>query len=220
MRFRFWSLPAVLLVGCLTGCGGEPPPQSTQDSGSTAEVDTAPAGEAPATPEPRVTAPPPSAQAQFWSRLAQLCNGTYAGYLTIGTEPGDREIGEADLSMQALRCAEDEIDIAFHVGADRTRTWQFRRTADAMTLHHDHRDPDGTPHDPTGYGGSTQAQGKPGRQEFAVDDATVASLPQAAGNVWAFEVTPGKQAAYELQRARDDRYFRVEFDLTQVAAAP
>lgn len=214
---RHHSAATLILVCALAGCSDAPPAAPE------------PAAPPPAAPVPTV-APPPAAPAPvapavlpqdaFFDHVSDLCGRAFAGYLTVGTEPSDRSIGEADLAIRVSRCETDAIDISFDVGEDRSRTWQLRRRPDALSLHHDHRDPDGTPHDPTGYGGSASASGTPQRQDFPVDDATVAALPAAEGNVWTLEIQPGKRLAYNLERAADDRYFRVEFDLTDPLQAP
>lgn len=218
MRVIFTSGPALAALALVAGCGDTTPPAAPEETAETVTDDrvetVAPAAE-PVAPTPVL-----SAQEQFFGSVATLCGSSYTGYLTVGTEPSDRDIGEADLSMHVRDCSDTAIDIGFHVGEDHSRTWQLRHDEGGLSLHHDHRDPDGTPHDPTGYGGRTSDAGTPRRQTFPVDDATVASLPAARGNVWALEIQSGEVLAYDLARPADDRYFRVEFDLSAPIPAP
>ena len=225
MKRRARVTTALLFCAAVTGCsdsGRAPQTESTAPD----PHDASPAPRASAPDEygtigtAAVEAPARSVHDQFWSRLETLCDQSFAGYLTIGTEPSDRDFGEAALAMHVTRCADDAIDIGFQVNEDRSRTWQLRRNVGQLSLHHDHRDPDGTPHDPTGYGGATADAGTAGRQSFPVDDATVAMLPAARGNVWTVEVYPGKTFAYELERVADERYFRVEFELNTPIEQP
>ncbi|MEO1575721.1 MAG: hypothetical protein AAFU65_12275 [Pseudomonadota bacterium] len=222
MRPVIASAPALLAVASvafITGCG-ESTPSAEPDEAVVDAVTTETVAATAPVPEPAAPAPVLSAQDQFFASLSELCDTSYTGYLTVGTEPSDRDIGEAALSMHVRDCSKDAIDIAFHVGDDHSRTWQLRRDDGGLSLHHDHRDPDGTPHDPTGYGGRTRDDGTPRRQAFAVDDATVAALPAARGNVWALEIQSGQVLAYDLARPADDRYFRVEFDLSTPTNLP
>ncbi len=212
---------AVLLVvaGVMVGCGSpeSAAPTSAEDALSTSKA-VVPAPAAPATAPP----PPPkrSTHDVFYAQLRVLCGKAYAGYLTVGTEPGDREFGEADMTMHVRDCSDDEIRIPFNVGENRSRTWIVRRVDGGLTLHHRHLDEAGDIHEPNGYGGRTRSDGSVKRQVFVVDEATKAKLPETKFNVWAMEVHPGKTFAYELQRPEEERFFRVEFDLDQPTDLP
>ena len=92
-----------------------------------------------------------------------------------------------------------------------------------MRLKHDHRHEDGSENVLTQYGGDTAAEGTPTRQDFPADqfsrDLFIANdIPQSATNVWGVEIIPGETFAYELNR--ENRHFRVEFDLSQEVETP
>lgn len=212
---------AALLVvaGVLGGCGSpEPAAPTSTDDGPNAEQAAAPAPVAP------VAAPPPppkrSTHDVFFEQLSALCGKAFAGYLTVGTEPGDREFGEADMTMHVRDCSDEEIRIPFNVGENRSRTWVVRRFDGGLALHHRHLDEAGEIDEPNGYGGHTRSEGSVKRQVFVVDEETKAKLPETKFNVWAMEVHPGKTFAYELQRPEEERFFRVEFELDQPAELP
>ena len=126
------------------------------------------------------------------------------------------------LVMHVRACTADEIRIPFHVGDDRSRTWVITRTAAGLRLKHDHRHADGSEDVLTQYGGDSGA-GTGSRYPFPAD-AFSQSLFRAKGNpasvtnVWAMEVEPGRTFAYELRR--QNRFFRVEFDLSRPVATP
>ena len=86
------------------------------------------------------------------------------------------------------------------------------------TLKHDHRHEDGSEDRITQYGGAV----RPGDDDLSLDfyaDAHTASLiPAAATNVWTMSIVPGKTFTYALRR--ENRRFRVDFDLTRPVPAP
>ena len=68
------------------------------------------------------------------------------------------------------------------------------------------------------YGGDTTSAGTANRQEFPVDQESIAQFiagdaQVSTTNVWAVEVHADNIFAYELRRP--NRHFRVEFDLTR-----
>ncbi|HET9427500.1 MAG TPA: hypothetical protein VFO69_03990, partial [Allosphingosinicella sp.] len=102
-------------------------------------------------------------------------------------------------------------------------TWVISRTTTGLRLKHDHRHRDGSEDVLTQYGGDTIAPGTARRQEFPADGHSRALFlregnPQSVTNVWAVEVAPNELFAYELRRP--NRFFRVEFDLTNVISPP
>ncbi|MFL0354889.1 hypothetical protein ACI5KX_00300 [Erythrobacter sp. GH1-10] len=133
---------------------------------------------------------------------------------------------------------------------DRSRTWVLTRSTVAMPgtegvtgsiqLKHDHRHADGASDAVTMYGGSTHlgdalaAEGTARRQDFPVDADSVAlfereGLTASVTNVWSIEVDPADKTegvfAYQLRRtveggAPEERFFRVEFDLSQPVEPP
>jgi hypothetical protein len=160
------------------------------------------------------------AQAEYWSHLEALCGKAFEGELVEGTEEGDRPLADERLVMVAHTCEENELRIGFHAGDDRSRTWVVRRDEEGLGLAHDHRDPDGTPHEVTGYGGRTQGDGTATAQEFYADDHTAEVAPEAATNIWTMRIEPGERFVYELRRQVGERRFRADFDLTRPVEPP
>lgn len=200
----------------LAACGSDEPP-------ATAAAPTPAATSVTATPASRATTPMAAPQIpageKFWNALSMFCDQAFEGALTIGTEPSDRDIGEAILIMHVAECEEDLIRIPFHVSENRSRTWELRRDGEALELRHRHRHDDGSLDDITNYGGAA-CGGDDVRQTFCADAHTAEMIPTAKTNVWALEIHPGEMFAYELQREAEGRYFRVEFDLTQSVELP
>jgi hypothetical protein len=157
-------------------------------------------------------------QAEFWAHLEALCGQAFAGELVEGTEEGDQGLNGVRLIIDAHTCEDDEIRVGFYAGDDRTRTWVIRR-GDGLSLAHDHRDPDGTPHEVTGYGGPTRDRGEPHAQEFYADAHTAEVAPEAATNVWTLRLEPGERLIYSLRRQVGDRRFRADFDLSSAVEA-
>ena len=176
------------------------------------------------------TAPDP--QTAFMERLGALCGKAFAGKI-VGSEPAgaDDDIAGKALVMHIRGCKPDRLEIPFHVGEDRSRTWVITRTAAGLRLKHDHRHDDGTADKVTMYGGDTADAGTAGRQSFPVDAESIASfrangLDRSVTNVWSVEVSdrrdPAPTFVYELRRAPGPtaRLFRVEFDLSREVAVP
>ncbi len=159
-------------------------------------------------------------QDDFWNKLVSLKGLSFAGELAIGTEPGDKSFMKGNAIMHIWKVSESEIRIPFHIGENHSRTCVISRTADGLRLKHDHRHKDGTDDKITMYGGNTFAKGTPIRQEFAADSYTAELLPESAKNIWAMEVELEKRFVYELRREHQDRFFRVEFDLSKPVAKP
>lgn len=128
------------------------------------------------------------------------------------------------LVMHVRRCAENgsRLEVPFHVGADRSRTWVLTRREGKLQLKHDHRHEDGSPDALTMYGGITVGPGTAGRQEFPADEETKAlftrlNLPASIPNVWAMEIS---ESVFVYELRRPGRLFRVAFDLTKPVATP
>jgi hypothetical protein len=170
----------------------------------------------------------------FFSRLSALCGKAFSGHM-VSSEAPDADMVGVPMIMHARECKTTELKIAFHVGKadgswDRSRTWIVNRTADGLRLKHDHRHEDGSPDKVTMYGGETQSAGTAGRQEFVIDQESIAlfrreGLDRSVTNVWAVEMTvdPGLDPAfaYELRRSGENRrFFRVEFDLKNPVDTP
>lgn len=167
----------------------------------------------------------PSAADQFFANIASLCGKAFAGRV-VANEPTPTAADPFEgrtLVFHVRRCEKDRLELPFHVGDDRSRTWVLTRAGRAIALKHDHRHRDGSSDSLTMYGGVSGTSGTAVRQEFPTDVETRelftrldrrVSLP----NVWAMEIQPGRRFVYEL--ARPGRLFRVEFDLTREVPAP
>jgi len=158
----------------------------------------------------------------FWERLNTLCGRAYEGRV-VTTDPDDSEMAGSRLVMHVASCTPNAVRIAFHVGADRSRTWVISRTATGLRLKHVHRHSDGAEDVRSQYGGDTMTSGGARRQEFPADAFSRAlfireNIPASAANVWAVEIAPGEMFAYELRRS--GRFFRVEFNLGRPVTAP
>jgi hypothetical protein len=166
-------------------------------------------------------------QDQFMARLNALCGKAFAGRITDSEPQGaDADMAGKPLVMHVRSCSPTRVEIPFHVGDDRSRTWVITRTASGLRLKHDHRHEDGKPDAVTLYGGDTGDTGSASRQSFPVDAESIANfrangLDRSVTNVWAVEVD-GTNFAYELRRPPGPtaRLFRVEFDLTKPVPAP
>lgn len=172
--------------------------------------------------EPADSAALDPAQETWWANLQSLCGQAYAGGLAHGDET-DTGFIDTPAAMHVRRCAQDRIEIPFHVGEDRSRTWVLTRTDTGFQLQHDHRHEDGTPDEVTMYGGRTDTPGTEIAQFFPVDEYSkelfvAHGLPQSVTNVWSMELDPGVRFSYVLRRA--DRHFQVDFDLTSAIDAP
>lgn len=170
-------------------------------------------------------AQPATDTGRFFANLGALCGKAFAGKI-VANEPtpttADPFEGKA-LVFHVRRCSKDRLEVPFHVGEDRSRTWVLTLKGEALSLKHDHRHRDGTPDQLTMYGGLTAKPGTAARQEFPADTETRdlftrLKLPVSIPNVWAMELEPGKRFVYEL--ARPGRLFRVEFDLTREVEPP
>jgi len=209
----------LLALLALSGCGDQAPsetPTSSSPSPSAGASSASQSGTAAVSPtNERIQSPAEI----FWTSLKTLCDQRFGGQLTIGTEESDRDFGYADVRMHAKRCRGKEIDINVLVDEDHSRTWMLRKTDEGFSLHHEHLGENGKPDETSGYGGFTASAGTAIRQEFPADENTGKMIPAAATNVWAVEVEPGKQFAYELQRIEEQRMFRLVFDLSKPLSA-
>ncbi len=165
----------------------------------------------------------------FLDRLRARCGQAFPGQLVTREAPDADMVGAA-MVMHVRRCDADRVDVPFHIQRadgswDRSRTWVFTRTAGGLRLKHDHRHEDGSEDSRTQYGGDTNAPGTAGRQDFPVDQDSIAlflaeGIPQSITNIWTVEIDDTRYA-YHLRRTGEfARSFRVEFDLTQPVDAP
>ncbi|MEM8933446.1 MAG: hypothetical protein AAGE94_19805 [Acidobacteriota bacterium] len=189
----------------------------------------APSPEPVAEAQPSADAPPADAQAaetpaEVWFRqLGELCGNAYAGRL-VSTDAVDAEFAEQAMVMHVRRCADDRIEVPFHVGENRSRTWVLSRTDDGgIQLQHDHRHEDGSEDAVTLYGGRTAEAGSATAQDFPADDYSkqlfeTHDLAASVANTWTMEIVPGERFSYILRRP--ERHFQVDFDLTVTVDAP
>lgn len=154
------------------------------------------------------------ARQAFFANLASLCNETFSGEATFPEEP-DHELVDVELTARVAECTDEEIRVPFHAGEDESRVWVISQTASGLHLRHDHRYPDGTPHETTDYGGFANDRGTPTRQYFDADSLTVEMLPEAETNVWMIEyVEAEEKLIYYLERHGEPR-FRAELTRDQ-----
>ena len=155
----------------------------------------------------------------FFAELATHCGKGYAGKL-VSSDEVDADMADTPMQMKVGPCTDTELRIPFHVGENHSRTWVITRTEPGLRLKHRHGHEDGTEDAVSQYGGDTANLGSASRQEFPVDQYSIdlfkkEGLTASVTNIWAVEITPDLYA-YELRR--ENRHFRVEFDLTTPVA--
>ena len=158
----------------------------------------------------------------WWSHLTALCGNAYAGALT-SEDPVDAGFAAQSMTMHVRRCEERRLEIPFHVGKNRSRTWLLTRTERGLRLQHDHRHEDGSEDTVTLYGGHTEAPGTEIAQHFPADAYSrelfeAEALAASVANVWSMEIVPGQRFSYILRRP--ERHFQVDFDLTRAVDPP
>jgi hypothetical protein len=163
---------------------------------------------------------PPSAAEQFFVGLSGFCGKSYAGKLVAGDD-SDVAFANAKMTAHFRVCTDSEMQIAFDVGEDRSRTWIITKVGDGLRLKHRHMLKDGAEDPVSQYGGDTVTAGTATRQEFPADAYSKAMFTREGrtvsnSNIWAFEIAPGESFTYEL--SRPNRLFRVEFDATKPLA--
>ena len=163
----------------------------------------------------------PTPQDAFFTSLSALCGQAFNGRL-VSTDEADADFAQQDMVMHVRECSDREIRIPFHVGDDRSRTWVITKQDTGLRLKHDHRHEDGSEDAVTQYGGDTPGEGTATRQNFPVDDFSIAlfereGLTASVTNIWSIEVSES-QFAYELRR--ENRHFRVAFDTSAPVEVP
>lgn len=158
---------------------------------------------------------PTPAHGDFFNSIKKLCGKAFEGKVTVNTPPS--EGFEGRLLMHVRKCTDTEIQIPFHVGENRSRTWILTQTASGLSLKHDHRKTDGTHDASTMYGGHTVNKGSPLEQSFPADQYSKElfikqGIPQSTKNTWKMSIHP-KVFTYSL--TREGREFLVTFDLTK-----
>ena len=169
-------------------------------------------------PENQISAKP---QDIFFAGLTTHCGGAFEGRL-VSNDAVDADFGTQPMVMQIRTCTEEEIRIPFHVGDDHSRTWVITKEQNGLRLKHDHRHEDGSEDVLTQYGGDAAGEGTESRQDFPVDEFSIAlfereGLTASVQNTWAVEISE-QVFAYEL--SRPNRFFRVEFDLAVPVETP
>lgn len=168
-----------------------------------------------------------SPQEAFLTAIAAQCGKAFEGRIIANEpKPATPDAFEGKRLVMHVRGCDaptERIEIPFHVGDDRSRTWILTRTADGLRLKHDHRHQDGSADDMTMYGGDTRGVGSAERQAFPVDAESIAmfrrgGLNASVENTWAMEIHP-RTFVYELSRP-NGRLFKVEFDLTRPVEPP
>ncbi|CAN5768648.1 hypothetical protein BH23GEM9_BH23GEM9_21980 [soil metagenome] len=201
------SLALIVALAC-TGCDTRDGAEAGVEGAGGAEV--AP-GEAVATP-----------QAAFMDNLRQHCGRAYSGRLTLEPAGDEMLTGTEELIVHFRECGQDTLRLPFHLEQedagtwDRSRTWMFMQTADALEIRHDHRHEDGTPDEQTMYGAYTQDAGMANRQEFIL---TERRAPDGSPLGWRVEIEPGQRYTYGTIRGGEWSW-RVDFDLTTTVPAP
>lgn len=158
-----------------------------------------------------------SNQQVFYNSLKQICGKSFEGKM-VSNDKQDSDVINQKLIMHVRDCSEEKIEIPFNIGENRSRTWIIRKFENQIELKHNHVHEDGTLDKSTYYGGLTASQGTNIRQEFPADEYSKQlfeknNIPQSKNNIWAVEIIPNKIFAYELRR--ENRFFRVEFDLSK-----
>jgi hypothetical protein len=156
----------------------------------------------------------------FFDAIRRHCGKAFEGKVSIDNpaSPGF----EGRLVMHVRKCSDTQLQIPFHVGEDRSRTWLISKTGSGLQLKHDHRHKDGSSDKSTMYGGHTLDAGWATVQSFPADQYskelfTAAGNPQSNGNTWQMYVYPEK---FTYRLVREGREFRVDFDLTKPVPAP
>ncbi|MCG9695388.1 hypothetical protein [Shewanella sp. Isolate11] len=162
-----------------------------------------------------------SEQDVFFDRIAAHCGQAFEGKITAG-DSADSAFSGKKLVMHVRECSDTELKIPFHVGDDHSRTWIITKTDNGLRLKHDHRHQDGSEDKVTMYGGDTVASGTAELQSFPVDQFSIDNfnqngLSQSVTNVWHVGIN---NDTYVYRLTRENRDFKVDFDLTKPVALP
>ena len=146
---------------------------------------------------------------EFFSKLASLCHSKYVGEMTYPVDGQDSFAGKA-LVAEITSCDNEQILVPFSVGEDKSRTWVFTKTAQGVSLKHDHRHTDGSVDDVSNYGGDSDDSGSALKQSFPADVFTQKLIPDAATNVWNVYLSEDEtQLTYHLERHDKARFTAV-----------
>lgn len=156
----------------------------------------------------------------FFDQLRQHCGKAFEGKVVVDTPKSSGF--DARLVMHVRVCNDTQIQIPFHVGDNRSRTWIITKTGSGLSLKHDHRHIDGEFDQQTMYGGHTLDAGWKNVQSFPADQYSKElfarlGLPQSISNTWQIFVYPN---TFSYRLVRDGREFRIDFDLSQPVTVP
>ena len=210
-----------LTAGCACGRGGGNADTAASPSEATSSETSASESES-ETPSAAVATE--NVLDSWWSSLEAICGQAFEGRL-VSDDEADADLAGQSMVMHVRKCEENRLEIPFHIGENRSRTWVLTRDDDGVHLQHDHRHEDGTEDEVTLYGGRTDAS-QPGTkiaQFFPADDYskelfTTHGLDVSVANTWSMEIVPGERFSYILRRP--NRHFRADFDLGSAVDAP
>ena len=160
---------------------------------------------------------------KFFDSFEPYCGKAFAGEL-VSEDEVDASFVDAAIVMHIRDCSADEIRIPLHVGENRSRTWILSKTDTGLRLKHDHRHEDGAPDAITMYGGDSRADSRDPSFEFPTDTFSKTvfdkeGIPDSKQNTWVVELDP-ETNLFAYQMSRPNRFFRLEFDLTQPVDVP
>ncbi len=97
--------------------------------------------------------------------------------------------------MHVRQCDGNRLEIHFHLGDNRSRTWVLIRTAQGIRLQHDHRHEDGSEDEVTLYGATTDQPNTGHAQHFPADDNSrqffeTNGLAPSVDNTWTLKIFP------------------------------
>lgn len=153
--------------------------------------------------------------------LSSLCDQTFEGQAT-SDDPQDEGWRAVTLVLGPIGCpSETQIVMPLAVGENKSRTWFLTQQSESIEFRHQHLLDNGDIDPVSDYGGFSEnfADSALGwKVEFPADVKTIEifnenDLQVSTTNVWSFEYIRGEALHYELNR--ENRHFRVEFDLTR-----
>ncbi len=149
----------------------------------------------------------------FLNNLASLCGQSFEGeeaYMRAGRESW----AHMYFVMHVTVCEDEKVYVPFHLDEDHSRTWMFLVEDGKLRFRHDHRDPDGTPHQATMYGGYANGEGTAFKQYFPADDYTIDNRISSANSLWIVELAEDLSTFSYTLFAGETKIFRADFDLT------
>lgn len=163
-----------------------------------------------------------TADGAFLNQLRVHCGEAFAGKIVSADAP-DESWHTARIVMHIYSCKDESVQIALHVGQDRSRIWALQYEDGALALRHDHRSSNGQRDAVSHYGGAA-SDTSPNKISFPADQATkelfsAHNITASQSNIWTIEHWPSdKLFAYEI--TRPSRQFRIEFDTSKSVETP